>query len=395
MPKKKLTETVVKNAERDPNGPYIQWLWDEKLTGFGVRLNPGGTKSFIVRYRNADHKQKTRTLGKCDHLKVKQARKKAHEILGEVAMGDDPFADDADNITDTITFGELANRYIEEHAKAHKKSWERDQKRYQRRLKDRWGNRLAKSIEYADVADLHREIGNEQGYKVEANRTLALIQKMFNWGRSAGYAARSKVNPAADVQKFAEHRRRRTVKAGEMPKLLAAIENEPKPFWRAAYYMLLLTGVRKSELKRIEWADVDLGHQTIQIRKGKTESARRTIPLSSPAVEILNGIERKPDNPFVFCGYVEGQPLVNLKDTWSRIRQRAGADDVTLHDLRRTVGSWLGQHCSELIIKRLLGHSVKGATGRYTHVDTCSEDVREAIEEYGRRLWEMHPNRSF
>lgn len=391
MSRRKLTETVVKSAEYDDDGASVQYIMDTDVRGFGVRMYPSGTKSFIIRYYSPDDGSETlRTLGQHGRLKVIQARKKARKLLGEVAMGEDPFNEEKAK-KDAITFAELAGRFIEDHSKVHKKSWKHDQDRYERRLRESWGTRKAKSITYSDVAKMHREIGKGEGYEVEANRTLALVQKMFNWGRSAELVPRDKLNPAADVKKYPEKQRRRTIQKGEMPRVLAAIENEPKPYWRAAFYVLLLTGLRKSELKRCKREDVDLAHKHLHVREAKTASGRRTIPLSTPAVQILSELERKEGNPFVFCGYVAGQPLVNLKDSWARVRQEAKVEDVTIHDIRRTVGSWLAQECSELVVKALLGHSIKGVTARYIHVDTVSDEVRKAVEQYGERLWAMHP----
>ena len=77
------------------------------------------------------------------------------------------------------------------------------------------------------------------------------------------------------------------------------------------------------------------------------------VPLTSAAADVLNGLARTPDNPWVFPGKKKGTRLVNINDSWDRVRTRAGLDGVRLHDLRHSCAShrrfpaFLGnlQHC--------------------------------------------------
>ena len=92
-----LTKRTV-DALQPAEKPWI--AWDDKLTGFGVRIQPSGTKAFIVNYRAGDGGRKAPTkrvvLGRYGPLTADKARKLTHEVLGKVAGGDDPAGDRAE-----------------------------------------------------------------------------------------------------------------------------------------------------------------------------------------------------------------------------------------------------------------------------------------------------------
>jgi len=110
-----------------------------------------------------------------------------------------------------------------------------------------------------------------------------------------------------------------------------------------------------------------------------------TVPLSEPAVDRLSDLPRQTNNPYVFCGRKDGSHLVNIDRAWNRIRERSGLDDLRIHDLRRTVASWLAEmgH-SEYVIKKVLNHSVPDITGVYAMVG--ADPVRDALEQYAQQL---------
>ena len=94
-------------------------------------------------------------------------------------------------------------------------------------------------------------------------------------------------------------------------------------------------------------------------------------------------------NPHVIASPVEpGRPLVNINKPWERIRKRAELEDVRLHDLRRTVGSWMATSGESLpLIGKVLNHSNASTTQVYARL---SEDAtRTALEAHGARIGPM------
>ena len=93
-----LTRRTVENLQ-PADKPWI--AWDARLIGFGVRVQPSGAKAFIINYRTGSGGRKARNrriaIGRCGHLAPEEARRRAQELLGRVARGEDPAQERADS----------------------------------------------------------------------------------------------------------------------------------------------------------------------------------------------------------------------------------------------------------------------------------------------------------
>lgn len=376
----RLTKSAIESARyaNDDGGRCV--LWDSEQTGFGLRIYPSGRKSFVLVYR-VNGRQRFLTLGPYGPLTVDAARKLALRRKAEVIEGHDPLAD-RQSARHALTLREMSTLYLDRHAKPRKKTWEADERRLNRLVLPKLGARQLATITRADLADMHHEIGATRPH--EANRTTALMSKIFECAISWGRLPDNHANPARRIQKFKEAKRDRWVTPEEMPKLLAAIGNERNLYIRGALVLYLLTGLRRGELLgvRREWIDWNRR----ELRLPDTKAGRpHYLPLSAPAVAILRGLPAEEGNPYLFPGAKPGRPLVELKMAWERVRTLAGVPDVRIHDLRRTVGSWLAQANHSLhLIGRVLNHSTPSTTAGYARFQ--SDTVRQALEDHGRRV---------
>ena len=191
-------------------------------------------------------------------------------------------------------------------------------------------------------------------------------------------------NPAHGIDRFKEYKRDRWVNPEELPRLAQAFESEPNIYVRMALWLYLLTGVRKGELLFAKWTDIDWQRQ--ELRLSETKAGRvHYVPLSAPAMAILRDLPRMESNPYILPGHIHGRPLVNINLPWTRIRKLAGVEDVRLHDLRRTVGSWLAQSGNSLhLIGRVLNHSNQSTTAIYARFG--QDHVRQALEDHAARV---------
>ena len=169
----------------------------------------------------------------------------------------------------------------------------------------------------------------------------------------------------------------------ELP-LVAALDSEPSPYVRAFFALCLFTGARKSELLEARWTDVDLDNGFLRLPQTKA-GRRHYVPLSRPAQEILENLPREVGSPFVFPSERGPGHLINVSKPWERLCTRACIENARLHDLRRTVGSWLAQDgASLLLIGRVLNHSTPGATQVYAHL--AEFNARDVMERHGSAL---------
>ena len=326
---KKYIETLIWN------GKAQHIVWDDEVKGFGVRLYPTGKKSFVLSYRDNNRKS-IMVLGDAGLLKVDQARDKAKKFLVGLINGVNPLSQQR-KVKQGTLIKDLCLAYIERHA-SNKKSGKDDVSRIDRFIMPAWGNQQIINIKRSDVVAIHTNLGNQGKY--QANRVYSLLSKMFNLARVWGFVPEEHINPCFGIEKFKEEKRDRFVSQDEFPKLADAINQEHNQAVVSAIWLYLLTGVRKDELLTLKWVDVDFIRKEIKLTDTKN-GKNHYVPLSNAAIDILNQIPHIEGNPFVIIGKNNGQHLVNIDKPWQRIRKMAGLEDVRLHDLRRTVGSWL------------------------------------------------------
>jgi integrase len=379
----KITQASIKGLKYsgNPKSKSAQLVWDDDVRGLGIRIYPSERKTFVVSYRNSIRQKRWITLGNFGTLTLQEARKRAKKILVQAGDGLDP-AKEREEQRKAETMAQLCADYIERHAKVHKKTWEKDQAKLKKYVLPAWKNERVDSITRAHIAELHSKIGRRAPYA--ANRLLEVLKKMFNLAVIWGYIPEASINPATKIQRFKEKKRDRWVTHEEMPKLLKSIDEEGNIYVRSVFWLYLLTGARKSELLNAKWDDINFERKELRI--AETKAGRiHYVPLSSPAMEIIEALPRLKDNPFLLPGNKPGSSLVNMDKPWGRVRKRAGIEDVRLHDLRRTVGSWMAESgVSLLVIGKTLDHSNPVTTQIYARLS--QDPVREALEKHGNRI---------
>ena len=377
-----LTKRDVDSLTFNPAGPAVQILRSPgEPPGFGVRVFSSGVKSFVLDYRTQQGRARRMTIGKYGALTLQEGRELARRALLSTKTGADP-AEERKEARRGESVKELSELYIERHAKKHKKTWREDERRLNKHVIPALGSRKIRDVARADIAKLHGRIGDTAPY--EANRILALLAVMFSKAQEWGLLDEGVPNPAARVQPFKERSRDRWVMPEELPELWKAIEAEPNLYRRAAFKLYLFTGLRRNELLKIRWKDVDLTRA--EIRLPDTKAGRsHTVALSQPALEILQQLPRQIGNAHVFPGRVAGEPLVNVAKSWRRIRKQAGLEDVRLHDLRRTVGAMMATSGTSVgVVGKVLNHTTPSATAVYARI--AEPAARKALEEHGARV---------
>lgn len=379
MPKLKLTVELVDDW---PPGAEPLILWDAALQGFGVLVRPSGRKTWIVQYRvggGRRGRQRRFSLGTAPPVRLAEARKRARQMLSDAAGGEDP-AEQRDQARAGATVLDVCDAYVDHLSRKRKTRTRLEVERVlAKRVAPTLGRRVAASVTREDVAALHRKIG--ESAPVEANRVLSYLRAAWNIAEDASIVPTGS-NPVRRIERFRETKRERFLGALELERLGQALADaeaagDEMPTAILALRLLVLTGMRKSEVLNLRWRDIDRERGLVMLEDSKT--GRQTRPLTSAVVELIDAATRMEGNPYVCWGLREGRPLVGLQAAWSRIRAAAGLEDVRVHDLRHSFASVAAGHGTGLyIIGKLLGHADQATTQRYAHLD--ADPVQAAAE---------------
>jgi integrase len=217
-------------------------------------------------------------------------------------------------------------------------------------------------------------------------RVFNTFRAVFGWGIGQGLFIGD--NPCIGATTFRTIPRERFIQPGaEFTKFAEALNAEYDSTIRDFFWMCLLTGARCSNVLAMEWSQVNL--ELLQWRIPITKNSEsQTIPLTLNAVEILRHRKDDPEahEQWVFPsgrkGWKTGSTghLVSPRKAFQRIIQRAGIEDLRIHDLRRTAGSYMAmQNVSLTIIGKALGHRSPQATAVYARL--TQDPVRKALED--------------
>lgn len=397
----KLTKRFV---ERVAPADKDQVMWDDALPGFGLRVKPTGVRSYIIQYRNAQDRSRRFTIGRHGTLTVDEARKIARDKLAAVASGEDPAAD-RKAARDALDMAALCERYLKEHVAVRNRPCTQRVNRsiVSLYIKPAFGTRKVASVDFADVDKLHRSMAATPR---QANHTLAVLSKMLN------LAERWKIrplgtNPCKLIGRYPENKRERFLSEKELARLGAALGAAEKagaasPDVCNAFRLLALTGCRLNEVLGLRWDDVDFEAGTLWLADAK--AGGRSHSVGALALALLDGIPRIEGKPRVFHGAAAGTALADytLQKAWRVIRVDAGLEDVRIHDLRHTVGTYAGQTgANAFLVRDKLGHHTVAMTARYVnksaaHLRVLSDQVESRIAaalrgEDPAEVVELHP----
>ena len=366
-----FTKRVI-DAVPSPSSGIRAYLYDQKVHGLTLAITPAGTKTFLV-YRWIQGRPERIRLGRYPDLTIEQARGLANRVNADIAQGKNP-NDQRRWGRAELTFEECFTEYLERHAKLYKRSWKNDVGQYQRYLQG-WRKRKLSNIRRRDVQALHAKVGQDHG-PYAANRVLALLRHMFN--KSRDWGTMEQPNPAIGITRYKEHSRERFMQADELPRFFKALAEEDNQTVRDYVLLSLLTGARRTNVQSMAWGQLNLEQATWTIPVTKNGSPH-TVPLVPEAVNILKTRKEHKTGQWVFPGSGQSQHLVEPRRAWRRILDRAAIDNLRIHDLRRTLGSWQASTGASLtIIGKALGHSNVNTTAIYSRLNL--DPVRQSVE---------------
>jgi integrase len=252
-------------------------------------------------------------------------------------------------------------------------------------LREYFGKKRLRRIPYADIRDFRAARLQTTSKRTEktlsiatVNRELSTLRRMLNVAVTEGWIPRSPFTTGPSLISTADERRReRILSADEEKKLLAACSVRQRAHLRPLVIAALDTGMRRGELLKLRWTQVDLDGRVIHVRALHTKTlTSRDVPVSQRLLtELLRLWELSPQDPE---GLVFGIKD-NARMAFTSAREEAELADVRFHDLRHTAATRLVQKGLSLAeVGRILGHSQPQTTYRY--VNPGAETIRRAAE---------------
>ena len=220
---------------------------------------------------------------------------------------------------------------------------------------------------------------------------IATIKRICHFGMNKGLCPGLTFRPQMPK---VDNRVTEDLTPDQLRALLDAIAVDENKIIGAMMRMALVTGMRRGELFRLKWQDIDHHRGFIRITESKGGKAQE-IPLNPMAREILAGLEQTSD--YVFPGENGGQ-RVSVQKASKRIRERAGLPKTfrPLHGLRHVFASQLASsgQVDMYVLQRLLTHKSPVMTQRYAHLrdaalrqasDLAGDIISEAMEGQKKR----------
>jgi integrase len=398
-------------------------LWDTEVRGYGVRVLPSGTKTFILQYRNPEGIQRRINIGRYGVLTVDQARDQAKLFLASVIKGEDP-ADETRRARKGMTVAEMCEWYLTE-ARAGNilgrmnrpikaSSLDMDESRIKTHIIPLLGKRVVAQLSVADVEQMQSDVKNGKTAKARtggrggqatggagvASRCLGTLQAIIGHAKHKGLLA---AHPTQGAKKLASAKRTRRLSVAEIETLGKAIafaeRNHENPVALGVLKTLLLTGYRREEAQAMQrsWVNAAGGFVSFPDTKGGAQ----VRAIGPAALKIVQSQPEILGNPYVFASETGAGPYTAVSSCLDRVCKLAGISGVTPHTLRHTFGSIAGElGFSELTIRAMLGHASQNVTQDYIHIDEAlklavqrtSDEIARLLDLGARRLAMMsHP----
>ncbi|MHB1321487.1 MAG: tyrosine-type recombinase/integrase [Acidithiobacillus ferrivorans] len=278
----KMQFTKARIAALEPVPGKRITVYDESQKGLCIRVTPAGAKAFYC-VRKVEGKTEWIRIGDATTVFIETARTTAAKIINDIASGTNP-AEQKRIKKAEMTFADLFAEWVKEYKAREKKSISKDQDNYRLHLQGLARKKLS-DIQRTDIRKLHAALSGKSG-KISANRVLALVRALFNFGIKT-LDIPGLTNPAAGLKMNREESRDRRLHPDEMPRFFEALATKPNRDMRDYFMLSLLTGARRSNVLAMTWTEINLERGTWTIPGSKAKAKDNTVPLTSAAIEVL------------------------------------------------------------------------------------------------------------
>jgi integrase len=387
----RITEKSVSGLRAPTASGKQELTWDAELKGFGVLASGVSTTKTFVAQAKVKGSGLTRrvTIGRCDRLKVAEAREKAREVLATLDLGEDPKAKGK-----RFTLLQALDAYLKARASLKPRSVDDYRSVFDKYLDD-WLEKPLSEITPDMVESRHVSIaadiaaaGRYAGHAT-ANKVMRAFRAVYNFAADRDDALPP--NPARRLKRqwYAVPRRERMVRFDQLPAFYAALDSLENKVIADYLRFLTFTGLRRTEAAGPRWSDVDFAANTFSIPAAKAKNSRRLVlPMSDLVRDLLVRRRAIGNMEYVFPAASRSGHIEEPKDAFAAIEAETGIK-VSAHDLRRgyaTIAESLD--IGLLAIKALLNHALpRDVTSGYVIINV--ERLRAPAQRIADRMREL------
>jgi integrase len=278
-----------------------------------------------------------------------------------------------------ITVEQVTRKYLD-HARKHIRRARWVERMLERHVLPKLGDKPLASVKRRDVLALLDDMA-ERGLRQMQNRVRATLSSLFRYAVEYGYCEHNIISDTRP--RPVEIQRDRALSDAEVQALWRALDEMPEP-GRCVIKMLLLTGARRDEVRRMAWSEINGDVWTLPAARSKSKRPLE-VPLSRQALELIAQMPRL--GHCVFTVADDGsRPWTAIDLFKAKLDKMAGIAPWRIHDLRRTCRSGLAAlGVPAEIAERCLGHS-PGRLVRTYDVHRYIEEKRRALQAWGDYL---------
>jgi integrase len=392
--KTNLTDKLMKSLVGKRRDAPME-IWDKTLSGLVVRVGRSGTVSAGIMSRPRGRSKPVRVpIGTFPPWSLAELRDSARELLRDMQAGIDPREVRAARLrieaaASSSTFENVAERFVSQHV-VKARTARSIELRIRRELIPRWKDWQIDVITRSDVRRLLEEIV-ARGHPEAARQTFLYTSRLFRWAVGHDLLQHSPCDGISMLEMLGERRARaRVLNDSELRIIWAATSDS---LFGQFIQILLLTGVRRSELGFAPWSEINLETAIWTIPPGRMKSVyEHVVPLSAPVLTILRELPRSV-SPRLFPAF--GYSILKRRLD-ARITSLNGGVPLApwrLHDARRTFRTGLSTlqiapHIAELCI----AHRQRGIVGVYD-LHRFDQEKKFAFDAWAARLMDIvHPS---
>jgi integrase len=327
-----------------------------------------GTATWYFHYDAEVGKRRERRkhkIGRLDEIALAQALGEAERLRPLIRQCADPVSQKSAS-REAMTFADLATERLDK-GDALRPGTERDYRHVLRKdVLPVMGNIPAVAVRRDDVIKVLDGISS-RGATRRADAARTVISSIFSYGLDRGLVSD---NPASGLRNRHDNQPRDVIATPQdMWRLWSAMDDGEAPMSptiSTIVRLALLTGLRRTEIAAARKEELDLDSSlpllTIPRGRAKNRNAHR-VPLSSPAAALFRqAIEVSGESEFVFPGQRPPSHIAprSVSQVMERARAKLGIKDITMHDLRRTVGTYMSEYgVPKDVRERILNHGGK------------------------------------